>query len=80
MNHYLHQFVVECPNNGAKIGYSLLIESTDTIMVESIVEKCNVGIGFHEELADAFLDHFGGRQTMIAYHHGVWIMTVRGVL
>jgi hypothetical protein len=78
MNVYRHNFVVECPNNGNKIGYSLTIETRDRIMVEQIVEKCNVRTGFHEDLAEAFHDWWGGRQTMVAYHHGVWITTTRG--
>lgn len=78
MNIYTHSFVVECPNNGVKISYVLTIATPNKIMVEDIVSKCNVGTGFHEDLADAFHEWFGGRQTMKAHHHGVWIETIRG--
>lgn len=78
MNIYTHHFVAECPNNGAKIGYRLRIETHDRILVEQIIERCAIGVAFHEDLAEALHDWFGGRQTMRAFHHGVWIETVRG--
>lgn len=32
---------------------------------------------FHEELADLFLELFKGKQTLLAFHHGVLITTER---
>lgn len=77
-NLYHHRFVVECPNNGVKIAYALTIETPNRIFVEDIVAACDVRSAFHEDLADALATKFGGRQTMRAYHHGVWITTLRG--
>lgn len=78
MNIYEHRFIAECPNNGAKISYALRIETNDRIMVEQLVEKCSVGTAFHEDLADAIDDWFSGRKVLQAFHHGVWITTIRG--
>ena len=78
MNRYTHQFVVACPNNAVKVGYSLVIETVETVMVEDIVAACKVDSAYHEALADKLHLRFGGRQTMKAFHHGVWIETVRG--
>ena len=81
MNTYRRTFYARCPNNGHMIVYRLAIETTQTIMVESIVAACSsIGEGYHEEIADALSRLFGGRQTLAAFHHGVQIDTVRGHL
>ena len=78
MNVYEYDFIVECPVNGAKVSHHLTIESFSLIKVESVIEFCQVDPTFHEELADRLYAKFGGKQTMRAYHHGVWITTTRG--
>lgn len=78
MNRYVHTFVCECPNNGVKVSYTLTVVHADKVMVEEIIAACDVGIAFHEDLADALLVRLGGRQVMTAFHHGVWITTYRG--
>lgn len=78
MNIYEHSFSAECPNNGETIRYFLCIRHENKIMVEEIVERCLVGVAFHEDVADALFDWFGGFQILKAYHHGVWITTARG--
>lgn len=79
MNRYTHAFVVECPVNGVKVGYCLTIDHCDKILVEDLMSACDVGVGFHEDLADALHAKFGGFQQMRAYHHGTWIETFRGL-
>lgn len=80
MNVYRYEFVVACPNNDVRVRYTLRIEKADKIMVEEIVAACTLDSAYHEDLADKLHARFGGRQTLVAYHHGVWIETVRGDL
>lgn len=78
MNRYRHAFLRTCPSNGRSIRYSLLVETTDTVMVEDLVSACAGEAIYHEALADELHGRFGGRQIMRAHHHGVWIETQRG--
>ena len=81
MNIYRHQFVSACPNNGDVIIYALEIESDSMIQVEHITTQaklCRLDATYHEKIADAFYERFGGRQTIRAHHHGVDIETRRG--
>lgn len=79
MNTYRHKFVAVCPNNGEVIFYELKIETDRVIPVEHIVTAVALHRkGFHEDIADSLFERFGGKQTMVAYHHGVDIETVRG--
>lgn len=80
MNIYRYEFVVLCPNNNMSISYKLTIETNRSIMVEDIVEACDVGSVYHEDLAHRLYSKFAGRQTLEAFHHGVWIETRRGHL
>jgi len=77
MNIYFHEFTSTCPNNGAVIAYELEIQSNTVIMVEEIIAACAVDMTYHEELADRLYERFGGIQSMVAFHHGVRIQTVR---
>ena len=77
MNTYEYEFYKKCPNNDAIIRYTLTIESSETIMVESIVEFVDCIDGFHEMMADDLHSKFGGKQTLNAMHHGVQIRTIR---
>lgn len=78
-NRYSHTFVASCPNNGAMIIYSLVIETQDRmIQVEHIVIATSlIKQGYHEQIADELHRRFGGRQVLKAHHHGVDIETVR---
>lgn len=81
MNIYRHQFVSVCPNNGDVIIYALEIESDSMIQVEHITTQaklCRLEASYHEKIADAFFERFGGRQTIKGHHHGVDIETRRG--
>jgi hypothetical protein len=78
MNRYTYDFVVECPNNGIKVSYQLMVETYGKIFVEDIIAACAVEKAFHEDLADLLHKRFGGKQVIQAYHHGVWIETRRG--
>ncbi len=79
MNAYTTEFFATCPNNGIRIKYRLRIETHDVLAVEDIVATVeSVGDSYHEELADEMLKRFGGRQTLVADHHGVVIETTRG--
>ena len=68
---------MRCPNNGIRIRYELAIETTSVISVEAIIDKVESMSGYHESIADELLLAFGGRQTLIAHHHGVTIQTTR---
>ena len=79
MNIYKAEFFAACPNNGIRIKYRLRIETQDVLMVEQIIAAVeNAGDSYHEELADKMLKRFGGKQMMVADHHGVTIETTRG--
>lgn len=79
MNEYTVEFFAVCPNNGIRIKYLLCIETQKTIEVEQIIDDVMLlNRGYHEEIADQLQRIFGGKQTMIADHHGVIIKTTRG--
>ena len=61
-----------------QITYELEIKHTDKILVEDILETISkLLIGYHENIADELFKKFGGEQTLIANHHGVFIETER---
>lgn len=78
MNIYQTTFEAQCPKNGELISYSLTIETNERIWVETINEQIAsfARSGFHETLADK-LKQLGGKQTLVATHHGVTITTIR---
>jgi hypothetical protein len=78
MNKYKTKFTSVCPVNHKKITYELEIRHTDKILVEDILETISkLLIGYHENIADELFKKFGGEQTLIANHHGVFIETER---
>lgn len=78
MNTYTTQFFAFCPNNGARILYTLVLEIASVVMVEDLIDAVTLHArGFHEVIADDLSREFGGKQTMTAHHHGVEIKTVR---
>ena len=78
MNSYTTEFFSVCPNNGNRIKYKLRIDTHEAIQVEQIIAAVeSESEGFHEEIADKLLNRFGGRQTLIADHHGVTIESTR---
>ncbi len=78
MNRYTAKFFSTCPVNGARIEYTLTIETMRLISVEDLLERLEaVPVALHEEIADHLLEIFGGKQTLVAYHHGVTIETTR---
>lgn len=80
-NVYTCQFIANCPNNGLSIQYTLTIRAEGRVIpVEQIVLATEaIRVGYHEAIADQLLNQFGGRQTLVAHHHGVGIETIRGV-
>lgn len=77
MNIYRHQFIAQCPNNGRMVDYSLTIQSNRMIMVEDIQSATSQSTGYHEAFADMLYAKFGGRQTIVAHHHGTDVETIR---
>lgn len=81
MNIYRARFSATCPNNGVVIEYDLTLVASRVIMVEAIIDKlAEFQTGFHEDLADVLHSEFGGLQKLQGYHHGVEIITLRGVI
>lgn len=82
MNIYSSSFTSLCPVNHAKISYTWQLSTAQVITVEDInaalrsVPIC----GLHEDIADELHKRFGGSQVITAIHHGVRIVTVRGLL
>lgn len=78
MNIYQHRFIATCPNDGARIAYTICIESDDVLMAEAIEAACRFTDSvYHEILADELHAKFGGRQRIEARHGKVDITTVR---
>lgn len=77
MNIYTQRFRGTCPANGRTVDYLLTIESSHTIMVEDIQQAVADLNGYHEYFADKLFAQFGGRQQLVAHHHGTDIRTVR---
>lgn len=82
LNIYRHRFTATCPNNGQTIAYRLEIEAESVIMVEDIDKHCRAAAlcnkPYHENIANYLYASLGGRQTIIAWHHGTEIETRRG--
>lgn len=79
MNSYSTEFFSLCPSNNVRIKYQLLIETDCVIMVEDVIDEVTLhDRGYHEAIADQLHRTFGGRQTLVADHHGVRIETLRG--
>jgi len=77
MNIYTQRFRAICPANGRSVDYVLTIESARMIMVEDIQKATGSLTGYHEDFADALFREFGGRQRLVAHHHGTDVETVR---
>jgi len=78
MNSYTTEFFSFCPTNNVRIKYCLVIQTDKVIMVEDIIDEVMLHHrGYHEEIADQLHRTFGGRQILVAEHHGVKIETVR---
>ncbi len=78
MNAYTTEFFADCPKNGARIKYTLRIETTAVILVEHILAATESFTNdFHEHIADALHGRFGGTQKLTADHHSVTIETTR---
>lgn len=77
MNVYTQYFWATCPNNGRSVDYALTIETSRTIMVEDIQSAVANLEGYHEAFADKLFQQFGGRQTLVAHHHGTDVETRR---
>jgi hypothetical protein len=78
MNSYTTEFFSLCPANNVRIKYCLTIQIAHAIMVEDIIDEVTLHHrGYHEEIADQIHRTFGGRQVLVADHHGVKIETVR---
>lgn len=78
MNSYSTEFFSICPTNSVRIKYCLVIQTNKIIMVEDIIDEVTLHHrGYHEAIADQLHRTFGGRQVLVAEHHGVKIETVR---
>lgn len=78
MNVYTTRFFSICPSNGVRVEYEISIETDKIIQVEDLVDAVTLlDRGYHEEIADQLFREFGGRQTIVADHHGVIIRSTR---
>lgn len=79
LNTYTYAFTVKCPNNGRNVVHYLTLNSTKTIMVESIIAECaKHKVGYQEDIANALFEAFGEEElTLEANHHGVDVETLR---
>ena len=78
MNTYKSEFFCVCPINNVRIRYRLEIVTEEIIPVEHILEQfARYDSRFHELIAQELYEKFGGKQTLVADHHGVTIETTR---
>ena len=78
MNLYRFTFTATCPVNGQAIAYTAEIRTERTLPVEELnTWRLDQRSGFHEDIADRMQHRFGGRQSLVAVHHGVTIETER---
>lgn len=81
MNKYKVVFYSKCPVNEKIVKYHLTIKSNAVIEVEKILfEVSKYKSDLHENIADGLYLVFGAKQKLIAFHHGVTIVTKRGKL
>lgn len=78
VNTYVLSFRSPCPSNGAPIDYRLTIDSESMLLVEDVMGLVSGVSGYHEKIADDLFARLGGKQTMVANHHGVTVVTTRG--
>jgi hypothetical protein len=77
VNKYRAEFFARCPINDARIHYRLTIETDSVVSVEDLNDTLDsIRDGLHEDIAD-MLAEYGGKQTLVAEHHGVQIETTR---
>jgi hypothetical protein len=78
MNKYKVDFFSLCPENKIRIHYLLVIEIESVVSVEELLScVSSYHLCYHEEIADDLHSRFGGKQTIVAEHHGVTIETTR---
>lgn len=78
MNIYTQAFSAKCVKNDRSVNYVLTIESPSMVLVEDIQAAVDeLAKGYHEEFANRLYERFGGRQVLVAHHHGTDIVTVR---
>ncbi len=78
MNTYTTKFVVTCVVNQKPVEHFLTISTQEVIVVEDLLFFVkNLEPAFHEIIADKLAEKFGGKQILVANHHGVTISTER---
>lgn len=78
MNKYTVKFFANCPNNGVRVEYTLTITVRKTIQVETLIDAISgYDNWYHEDIADNLSNKFNGQQVLTAFHHGVFIETIR---
>jgi len=75
MNTYEHKFTVNCEKDDVIIHYKLTIVATKTIMVEDIIEACDIDSGYQEQIAETLHKQFGGEITLEGTHSAVKVTT-----
>jgi hypothetical protein len=67
-----------CIVNQKPVEHFLTISTQRVIVVEELLFFIkNLEPAFHEIIADKLAEKFGGKQTLVANHHGVTISTER---
>lgn len=77
MNIYTQRFRAKCPETERSVDYVLTVESSRMIMVEELQTTVEEASGYHEQIADRLFKLFGGRQRLVAHHHGTDVETIR---
>ena len=79
MNIYELNHIAKCPNGVLSDSYEITIKSSKTIMVEDILhelEKIESHI-YQEDLATKLRSAIGAEISIVGYHHGIKITTIR---
>lgn len=77
MNQYTIKFSATCPNDGAVIQYTMVVESNETIMVEDLIRSVRDLTDYQEIIADSLFEQFGGKQIITGIHQGIKVVTRR---
>jgi len=78
LNTYTTKFLLTCIVNQKPVEHFLTISTQRVIVVEELLFFIkNLEPAFHEIIADKLAEKFGGKQTLVANHHGVTISTER---
>lgn len=79
MNIYEVSHLSACPNGGLMDRYHITLESPETVMVEQIKKALSEASDqiYQEDLATYLRNRLGVKTTVVGWHHGVKVTSIR---